>query len=291
MKHHVMTYAFLLSVPFLFTACQKASSPLPEDILAKVGNTTISQADLKKKLKDMGLDSSKDPNVTSEMLNQMVDNSLLAMEARKEGLDKSPDFRKKIHEYEDRLLRKSLLKKDVDDKVKVTDNDIVTYYNKHQKDIKQPGYVDVRQVVFPDEKTAKKEFSMLKRKGGFKKAVRLFKGGSVGKIYEGTVPPKFSAYFFGVPEGSITGPIPLKDGIHYFKIDHAVKGVQLTLEQAREGIKNYLKNRQNKTQYQALVNHLRSTTTVQINNKALVSMIAKSAATPGDVVQDQKKNK
>jgi peptidyl-prolyl cis-trans isomerase C len=105
----------------------------------------------------------------------------------------------------------------------------------------------------------------------------MFKGGPVGKIYEGTVPPKFVSFFFGVPEGSITGPIPLKDGIHYFKIDRSVKGVQLTLDQAREGIRNYLRNRQNKTIYQTLVNHLRSTTTVQINNKALVSMISRAA--------------
>jgi peptidyl-prolyl cis-trans isomerase C len=250
---------------------------LPDSVLAKVGNTTISQTDLKKKLDSMGLASSKDPNVTSELLNQMVDNSLLAMQARKEGLDKNADFRKKMHAYANRLLRKALLKKDVDDKVKVTDSDITNYYNKHKKDIKQPGYVDVRQVVFPDAKTAKKELSLLKKRGGFKKIARVFKGGPVGKIYEGTVPPKFVSFFFGVPEGSVTGPIPLKDGIHYFKIDHAVKGVQLTLDQAREGIRNYLKNRQNKTIYQTLVNHLRSTTTVQINNKALVSMIAKAA--------------
>lgn len=182
-----------------------------------------------------------------------------------------------MHAYETKLLRKALLKKDVDDKVKVTDSDIVNYYNKHQKDIKQPGYVDVRQVVFPDEKTAKRDFPLLKKKGGFKKVTKMFKGGPVGKIYEGTVPPKFVSFFFGVPEGSITGPIPLKDGIHYFKIDRSVKGVQLTLDQAREGIRNYLRNRQNKTIYQTLVNHLRSTTTVQINNKALVSMISRAA--------------
>lgn len=103
------------------------------------------------------------------------------------------------------------------------------------------------------------------------------------------MPPKFVSFFFGVPEGSITGPIPLKDGIHYFKIDHAVKGVQLSLDQAREGIRNYLKNRQNKTVYQALVNHLRSTTTVQINNKALVSMIAQAANTKSLAPEQVKK--
>ena len=289
MPHNLLKYACFLLLPILFSACQKTSSPLPDSVLAKVGNTTISQADLKKKLDSMGLATSKDPNVTSELLNQMVDNSLLAMQARKEGLDKSAEFQKKIHDYANQLLRKALLKKDVDEKVKVTDSDIVNYYNKHQKDIKQPGYVDVRQVVFPDERTAKKNLALLKRKGGFKKISRKFKGGPVGKIYEGTVPPKFVSFFFGVPEGSITGPIPLKDGIHYFKIDHAVKGVQLSLDQAREGIQNYLKNRQNKTVYQALVNHLRSTTTVQINNKALVSMIAQAANTKSLAPEQVKK--
>ena len=289
MHRNPLTYTGLLLLLFLFSACHKTSSPLPDSVLAKVGDTTISQADLKQKLDSMGLASSKDPNVTSELLNQMVDNSLLAMQARKEGLDKNPEFQKKMHDYETKLLRKAFLKKAVDDKVKVTDADIVNYYNKHQKDIKQPGYVDVRQVVFPNEKTAKRELSLLKKKGGFRKIGKMFKGGPVGKIYEGTVPPKFSSYFFGVPEGSITGPITLKDGIHYFKIDHASKGVQLSLDQAREGIRNYLRNRQNKTIYQALVNHLRSTTTVQINNKALVSMIAQAANSKTSATEQIKK--
>lgn len=278
--HTRIPIVLLTAFPLLFTACHR-SAPTAADELARVGDMTITKTDLQKKLNGMGINAAKDPSVTSELLNQMVDNSLLAMEARKEGLDKTPEYRKKIKAYEDQLLRKSLLKKDVDSKVKVSDADITSYYQKHQKEIRQPGYVEVRQVVFPSEKIARKMASRLKRRGGFSKAIKTFKGGPVGKLYEGTVPPKFISYFFGVPEGSVTGPVDLKDGVHYFKIDHSVKGVQLTMDQARDGIRNYLSNQQNKTLYQALVNHLRSTTTVKLNNQALVSMIAAAAATNG----------
>lgn len=270
----------LTALPLFFTACHRSSST-PSDELARVGNISITKIDLKKKLDGMGLNASKDPNVTSELLNQMVDNSLLVMEARKEGLDKTPEYRSKLKSYENQLLRKSILKKDVDSKVKVSDADITNYYNKNQKEIRQPGYVVVRQVVFPSEGVARKMASRLKHRGGFSKTIKAFKGGPVGKLYEGTVPPKFVSYFFGVPAGSVTGPVTLKDGVHYFKIDQSVKGVQLTMDQARDGIRNYLSNQQNKSLYQALVNHLRSTTTVKINNKALVSMIAAAAATKG----------
>ncbi|MHB1286005.1 MAG: peptidylprolyl isomerase [Leptospirales bacterium] len=278
--NHRIPIILLTVLPLLFASCHRATTTTPDE-LAKVGDQTITKADLLKKLHAMGLDASKDPNVTSELLNQMVDNSLLAMEARKEGLDKAPEFQNKIKSYEDQLLRKTILKKEVDSKVKVSDTDIATYYQKHQKEIRQPGYVEVRQVVFPSGQVAKKMASRLKHRGGFSKAIKEYKGGSVGKLYEGTVPPKFISYFFGVPQGSVTGPVALKDGVHFFKIDRSVQGVQLTMDQAREGIRSYLSNQQNKSLYQTLVNHLRSTVTVKINNQALVSMIAAEAATKG----------
>ncbi|MHB8422202.1 MAG: peptidylprolyl isomerase [Leptospirales bacterium] len=275
-----LSIALLTALPLFFASCNQSTST-QSDELAKVGDISITKTDLTKKLGGMGLNASKDPNVTSELLNQMVDNSLLVMEARKEGLDKTPEFRRKLNSYENQLLRKSILKKDVDSKVKVSDADITAYYTKHQKEIRQPGYVVVRQVIFPSESIAKKMAPRLKRKGAFSKTIKTFSGGPVGKLYEGTVPPKFISYFFGVPAGSVTGPVTLKDGVHYFKIDQSVQGVQLTMEQARDGIRNYLSNQQNKSLYQALVNHLRSTTTVKINNKALVSMIAAAAAAKG----------
>ncbi len=281
-NHHI-SVLLLAALPFFFASCHHANTTTPDE-LAKVGDQTITKAELQKKLQEMGLNASKDPNVTSELLNQMVDNSLLAMEARKEGLDKTPEFQNKIKSYEDQLLRKTILKKEVDSKVKVSDADIAAYYQKHQKEIRQPGYVEVRQVVFPSGQVATKMASRLKHRGGFSKAIKAYKGGSVGKLYEGTVPPKFTSYFFGVPEGSVTGPVELKDGVHYFKIDRSVKGVQLTMDQAREGIRSYLSNQQNKSLYQTLINHLRSTVTVKINNQALVSMIAAEAATKGTAV-------
>lgn len=261
----------ILLLPLFLGSCHKNLQP---NELAMVGNRAITVDDLKKRLADIGISSSKDPNMTSEVLNRMVDDVLIATKARKDGMESSDDIKRKVSEYRDHLLKQALLKKEVDDKIKVTDGDINDYYTKHQKEIRQPGYVELRQVVFPDDATARREAPRLKRKGGFRKAITAFKGGPVGKLYEGTVPQKFVSYFFGLPAGSVSGPLSLKDGVHYFRIDTVVPGKALSLDEAKDGIRNYLKSQKRKTLYQALVNHLRSETTVTINDKALASFVA-----------------
>lgn len=273
----ILPAAFLLLLPLFLGSCHKDLQP---NELAWVGDHSITREDLQKRLSDIGVSPSKDPNMTSEVLNRMVDDLLIASKARKEDLDNSDDIRKKVSEYQNHLLKKALLKKEVDDKIKITDADIAAYYAKHQKEIRQPGYVELRQVVFPNDSVARREVSRLKQKGGFRKAITKFKGGPVGKLYEGTVPQKFVSYFFGLPEGSVSGPLSLKDGVHYFRIDKVVSGQSLSLEQAREGIRNYITSQKKKSLYQALVNHLRSETTVTINDKALASLIASGAKTP-----------
>lgn len=276
-RHIVRPAAFLLLLPLFLGSCHKGLQP---DELARVGDHSITREDLQKRLADIGISPSKDPNMTSEVLNRMVDDVLIASKARKEGLDSSDDIRKKVTAYRDRLLKKALMKKEVDDKIKITEADIAAYYAKHQKEIRQPGYVELRQVVFPGDAAARREVAKLKQKGGFRKAIAKFKGGPVGKLYEGTVPQKFVNYFFGLPEGSVSGPLSLKDGIHYFRIDRVVSGKSLSLDEARDGIRNYLTSQKKKSLYQALVNHLRSETTVSVNDKALASMIASGTQTP-----------
>ena len=252
---------------------------LPDNVVAKVGTREILKETLQSSIKSMNLPASAPASVPSDVLNRLIDKTLISEAAEQDGLANRPDIRKKIEDDRNRILRHALIKSQVDDKVKVTDADVKNYFDKHRQEIKQPGYVEVRQLILPDQKTADRVSPTLKKKKGFSRAMKKFKGGPVGKIFEGTVPPQFAKFFFGVPAGKVTGPIALKDGIHYFKIDTQVPGTLLSFDQAKSGITQYLTSRMKQDLYQKYLNSLRAKTKISINQKTLnVLMGATSSA-------------
>lgn len=265
----------LLTTLALSAGCHQT---LPDNVVAKVGTREISKESLQSSIKSMNLPASAPASVPSDVLNRLIDNTLISEAAEKDGLANRPDIRKKIEDDKNRILRQALIKSQVDDKVKVTDADVKNYFDKHRQEIKQPGYVEVRQLIFPDQKTADRVVSTLHRKGGFSRAVKKFKGGPVGKIFEGTVPPKFATFFFGVPAGKVTGPIALKDGIHYFKIDKQVPGTLLSFDQAKAGITQYLTSRMKQDLYQKYLNSLRAKTKITINQKSLGELMGATSS-------------
>lgn len=279
-KHSLKTlFLGLLMTGLAATAaCNKTSQ---KGVVATVGDHTITQAALSARLFSLGVQPPVNPNTVSDVLNQMVDQKLLVAEARNEGLASDPAIKSEITRAEDRILRKALLKKEVEDKLTVTDADISDYYNKHEKEIRQPGYVEARQVLFPDQKTADRFKGKLDRKGMFAKAIHSFKGGPLGRIFEGTLPPKFMPFFFGIKEGSVTGPIVLKDGVHYFKIDHFTIGHQLSLTESKDGIRRLLQREKRTDLTQALTNKLRAKTKISINQAVVTALVAKSQNLPG----------
>ncbi len=251
---------------------------LSDNVVAKVGTREITKESLQSAIKDMNLPSSAPASVPSDVLNRLIDNTLITEEAEQEGLPNRPDIRKKLEDARNRILRQALIKTQVDDKVKVTDADVQSYFDKHRQEIKQPGYVEVRQVIIPDQKTADRIVSSLRKKKGFSRAIEKFKGGPVGKIFEGTVPPQFAKFFFGVPAGSVTGPIALKDGIHYFKIDKQVPGKLLSFDQAKAGITQFLTSRMKQDLYQKYLNSLRAKTKIAINQKSLGELMGAASS-------------
>ena len=241
----------------------------PAGTIAVVGNEPISKTEIQSAISRMHLPNGVPDSVPSDILNRLIERRLIDQEAQTEGLAQEPKIRKTIQESREKILRHTLIERQVDSKVKVTDADIKAYFDKHRAEIKQPGFVVVRQLILPDAATAKTISPLIHKKKGFGKAIDRYKGGSVGKIFEGTVPPQFVAFFFNLPQGSVTGPLVLKDGVHYFKIDQAQPGVLLNFDQAKSGISQYLKSRQKQDRYQAFLNSLRAKTKIEINQKAL----------------------
>jgi len=122
-------------------------------VIAKVNNAKITTADFKKQLNDLQPQMlqavATDAKARKEFLEDLIGIELVLQEAKRQGLDKDAEFKKKQDalrkEMEQRVqdmakneLFNALLKKELMDKVKEpTDDEIKAYYDSHREDIKK----------------------------------------------------------------------------------------------------------------------------------------------------------
>lgn len=155
--------ASLLTVAVSVTACSKGEDSA---VLARVNRTKITAADFKRQLEDLQPQMQEavasDPKARKEFLEDLIGIEVVLQEARRQGLDKDPEFKKRQEmlkkEMERRIqddarneLFNTLLKKELADKLnKVappTDQEVRSYYNKNQDKMRTP---DGRKLSFKE---------------------------------------------------------------------------------------------------------------------------------------------
>lgn len=153
----------LLSFTLAMTGCTKDSDTT---VLARVNRTKITAADFKRQLEDlqpqMQQAVASDPKARKEFLEDLIGIEVVLQEARRQGLDKDAEFKKRQEmlkkEMERRIqddarneLFNALLKKELADKLsKVeppTDQEVRAYYNKNQDKMRTP---DGKKLNFKD---------------------------------------------------------------------------------------------------------------------------------------------
>lgn len=144
MKLFFQTAATVVVLALGLVGCEKGTDSA---VLAKVNRVTITVADFKKQVQD--LDPQVQPIVTTdakarkEYLDQIVGYEVALQEAKRLGLDKDVEYKKRVAEYREEMERKvqeamkfellaKLVKKELADKVTApTDQEVKDYYTKN----------------------------------------------------------------------------------------------------------------------------------------------------------------
>jgi peptidyl-prolyl cis-trans isomerase C len=139
-----------MAVVVALTGCGKGSDSA---VIAKVNNGKITAAEFKKQLDDLQPQMlqavATDAKARKEFLEDLIGIELVIQEAKRQGLDKDPELKKKQDamrkEMEQRIqdamkndLFNALLKKELMEKIKEpTDADVKAYFEEHKADIKK----------------------------------------------------------------------------------------------------------------------------------------------------------
>ena len=227
-------------------------APEPGDkAVATVDGRTIWTSDVKREAVSQGLIGEGEPlDVSSDafhqMLDEVVDEKLLAAEAIKHKLDKDPTAQRRLAAARDQILGNMLVQGVVDHAV--TDQAIQALYQEQLSRSKLADEIHARQIVVasPAEAEAIKKqlgsgaaFESLAIEKSIDQATR-FNGGDLGYFTTDVMPGAYEAALKDAKIGEVVGPVKIDNGYAVIKVEDRRPEQPIPLEQARPQIVRFL---------------------------------------------------
>ena len=246
----------LLAVALSLAACGKgggAEHP-PErgdKAVARVNGKTVWSSDVKREAVAQSLIGEGEPldassDLFRRVLDEVVDQKLLAAEALKRKLDKDPLAQRRLAAARERILGDMLVEGVVSDAV--NDNAIRGLYQEQLKLAKRSEEIHARQIVLAtaaDAEAVKKllasgaSFPALAMERSHDAATR-FNGGDLGYFTVDVMPEAYDAAVKDAKAGAVVGPFAVEGGFAILKIEDRRLEQPIALEAARPQIVRFL---------------------------------------------------
>jgi peptidyl-prolyl cis-trans isomerase C len=182
----------------------------------------------------------------NQVLDQLIDVKLLAMEAEGRGLDEEPSSRHRLEAAREHILGNILVDALVDEKVdeaaikKMYDAQIAIWElgdEAHIRHIVTASKDEIDDVIAQLNKGA--DFTVVASKASIDEATRM-EGGDLGYMTEDEASPEFAKVIRTTPTGGLSKPFEDEMGWHVAKIDDRRKEQPPTIDELREPILKHL---------------------------------------------------
>jgi EpsD family peptidyl-prolyl cis-trans isomerase len=275
----VVVLILIVPLLFAFVACAKKEGQKGAD-LAKVGNVTITQADIEREIKNLPDFAQKifeGSGGKERFLNELVKKELLYQEALKKGLDKNTEYLKKVEDFKKITLIGQLLEKEIESKAKVTDQDVRDYYEKHKEDFAPVSQIRMSLILVKTEEEAEKILGRLNKGEDFarvakKSSVDLSSaknGGDLGYLSRGQMTPELEAVAVRLKTGEVSEPIKTQSGYQIIKVTDKKLGKVVEFERVRNFISQQLSAEKQKEVFDSYIESLKKSYKVDINKEAV----------------------
>jgi peptidyl-prolyl cis-trans isomerase C len=193
-------------------------------ILAKVGSEVITQADLDEYLaKNASMRKGRPylPEEKKAMLDNMIKGILISVEAEKEKMDQTPEFKAKVKVQRMELLSQEYFTKKVQPQVTVTDEEVEEVFREHPG-LMQKESVQFKEILVNTEKEANAIYEDLKKGGDFasiavgkSKAETRVSGGNRRPVARGQqLPKELEEVVFNLKPGELSKPVKTEKGFY-----------------------------------------------------------------------------
>jgi peptidyl-prolyl cis-trans isomerase C len=222
-----------------------ADEPLSKDLLAKVGDWTLSVNEFNQRIENIkkavpDFDSTK-VDAKRMVLDELIRQQLLVQEARQEKLDGSKEIKDAVKDFENTLLVQELVSKLTKD-IKATEQDAKDYYDKNPDLFVKPVEKQLREIVVPTEVEAKDILVQVLQGADFaqtardrSKAKSATNGGDLGLVTEAPFEQMRTAVA-GLAKGGISSVFQGPDGYYIAKVENTQGGDKAAFNDIKEDL-------------------------------------------------------
>ena len=240
----------------LLAACGRSGGderpPEPGDrAVARVEQETIWASDVKREAVAQGLIGEGEPlDATSDLfrrvLDEVIDQKLLAREAERRGLDDSPLAQRRLAATRERILGDMLVETVVDSAI--SDQAVQALYDEQRRLARDSEELRARLILSPTREAAEAVVALLATGASFE-AVAMersiddatrFNGGDLGYFTTDVMPEAYANALRGAAAGDTVGPFETEGGWAVLRGEDRRREQPPTLEQARPQIVRYL---------------------------------------------------
>jgi hypothetical protein len=225
----------------LALACRRAE-PLAPDVAAQIGDQEVRYSEFEEYMEKTADDSDGvlGSDVLSQLFDQFLDEKVLVCMAVDRKL--LPAGRRGPREAMDALLENGLKKQEP------TDQEVAAWYEAHRQDFVRPERVRLRQILTEDRASAERTLQQLAAGADFAELARRFSrdpsaatGGYQGELSRENLPPAFADVIFSLEPGEVSKVVPAEYGFHIFQVLERFPAGAVPLEEARDEIRERLR--------------------------------------------------
>lgn len=236
-------------------ACGRGGDEAPPEqndrVVAKVNDRVVWASDVRREAVAQGLIGEDDAlDVSSELfrrvMDEVVDQKLLAAEAERRGLDDSPAAQRRLQAVRERILGDMLVERVVSGAV--SEQAVERLYAEQQRLARTSEEVRVRLILAPTKEQADAVLGVLGQGAAFEAVAAQrsiddatrYSGGDLGYSTLDVLPGPYAVALQGQAPGQVVGPIQTATGWAVLKVEDRRIETPPTLEQARPQIVRYL---------------------------------------------------
>ena len=219
--------------------------------VAEIDGTKIYLSDVERTAASQGLIEEGSPltpgqPVFQKVLDELIDQRLLALDALRQSLDQEDETRRRLSAARERILGNVLVENHL--QATVNETTIRRMYDE-QAGLRDRGdEVQARHILVKDEETAKEIAKTLTDGGDFAALAREISedqgsrdnGGNLGYFTNDMLEEVFTKVAFATKIGEISAPFKTEYGWHILQVQNRRKAAQPSFEEMRSEIKNFM---------------------------------------------------
>lgn len=238
-----------------------------DKILATVGNLTVTESEVDEFLAGLGQrgQAYNNPEGRKVILEQLIGNKLLLLDARRNLIEGEADFRQQLAKLKDNLLVSYNTTKVIAN-ISISDKEVEEYYNANKEQFVGEETVNASHILVESRELALEVLGKIKSgELSFEDAARDYSscpskenGGNLGDFGQGQMVPEFDRAVFSMQIGEITEePVQTQFGFHLIKLNSKNEAKVAPLSEIQPQLKEMLLGEKRRTAYDSKINQLK----------------------------------